>query len=61
MGRPSLQSVELEVEQTVAGELADAELPTEVYDSPTAIAAKEDHVAGLQVECRLGGNWVEHP
>jgi hypothetical protein len=40
------------VEQTAVGELADAELPTEVYGSPTATAMKEDHVAGLQAECR---------
>jgi hypothetical protein len=48
------------VEQTVAGELVDLELPTEVYDSPTAAAIEEYHAAALEVECRLGGTWVEH-
>jgi hypothetical protein len=43
------------------GELTDAELPAEVYSSPTAVVAEEDHVAGLQVECRLGGTWVKRP
>jgi hypothetical protein len=54
------ESAELEVEQTVAGELVDLELPTEVYDSPTAAAIEEYHAAALEVECRLGGTWVEH-
>jgi hypothetical protein len=35
------------VEQTTAGELADAELPTEVYGSPTTAVEEEDHAAGL--------------
>jgi hypothetical protein len=42
------------------GELADAELPVEVYGSPNAVV-EEDHAAGLQTECRPGGTWVECP
>jgi hypothetical protein len=61
MGSLALQFVELDVEQTTAGGLEDAELPAEVYDSPTAAVAEEDHVAGLQAECRLGGTCEERP
>jgi hypothetical protein len=40
----------------------DAELPTEVYGSPTtAEEEEEDHAAGLQAECRLGDTWVKRP
>jgi hypothetical protein len=35
--------------------LVDAELPAEMYDSPTDTAVAEDHVAGLQAECIPGG------
>jgi hypothetical protein len=56
-----MQSVELEVEQTTVGELADTKLSTEVYDSPTVATATEDPVAGLQAECRPSGTWAEHP
>jgi hypothetical protein len=62
MGSLTLQSVELEVEQTVVGGLEDMELPIEVYGSPTtAAAARVDHAAGLQVQCRPGGTWAECP
>jgi hypothetical protein len=36
------------------------ELLAKVYGSPI-IAAEEDHMAGLHVECRLGGIWAERP
>jgi hypothetical protein len=61
MGSLALQSTELKVEQTTIGELADAELPAEVYGSPTATEEEEDHMAVLQTECRLRGTWAEHP
>jgi hypothetical protein len=35
------------VEQTALGELADMELPAEVYGSPTATIVVEDRAAGL--------------
>jgi hypothetical protein len=35
------------VEQTVAGDLANTELPAEVYGSPTAATMEGDHAAGL--------------
>jgi hypothetical protein len=47
MGSLALQSAELEVEKTIVGELADVELPAEVYGYPTIAAAKEDHATGL--------------
>jgi hypothetical protein len=46
------------VEQTATGKLVDSELLVEVYSSPTAIE-EEDHMAGLQAECRLGGTWAK--
>jgi hypothetical protein len=52
--------VKLEVKQTTASELADAERPAEVYGSPTT-AEVEDHTASLQAMCRPYGTWVEHP
>jgi hypothetical protein len=61
MGSPALHSMELEVEQTAEGEPADGELPVEVYSSTTAAATKEDHMAGLQANCRPSGTWVESP
>jgi hypothetical protein len=61
MGSLALQSLELEVEQTVVGKLADAELPAEVYGSPTTTTAEEDHTTSLQAECRLGSTSAEHP
>jgi hypothetical protein len=61
MGSLILQPVELEVEQTAVGELVDAELLAEVYDSPTTAAAERNHMVGLQAEYRPGGTWVEHP
>jgi hypothetical protein len=39
MGSLAQQSVELKAEQTTMGELADVELPTEVYSSPTTVAS----------------------
>jgi hypothetical protein len=48
------------VEQAAVGELADVELPAQVYGSPIA-AAEEDYAAGLQTECRLGDTWLERP
>jgi hypothetical protein len=49
------------VEKTAAGGLANVELPTEVYGSPSATIAEEDHTAGLQAQCRPGSTWVECP
>jgi hypothetical protein len=49
------------VEQASAGGLVDVELPAEVYGSPTTATGAEDHVAGLQAECRPGDTWAECP
>jgi hypothetical protein len=61
MGSSALQSTEVEVEQTSVCKLVDTELPGKVYGSPIVTAAMEDHVAGLQAECRPGSTCAEHP
>jgi hypothetical protein len=53
--------VELEVEQAVAGGLANTKLLAEVYGSPSASTKEEYHMVGLQAECRPGGTWAECP
>jgi hypothetical protein len=49
------------VEQTIVSELADMELPAEVYGGPTSAAVERDHATSLQAECRLGGTWAKRP
>jgi hypothetical protein len=53
-------AVELEVEQPITGRWEDVGPPAEV-DRGSTTAMKGDHMAGLKVECRLGGTWAEHP
>jgi hypothetical protein len=60
MASPPLQPAEVMVEQTVAGGPMNAKLPAEVYVSPTAVV-EEDRMTHLQVECRQGSTWMEHP
>jgi hypothetical protein len=52
------QAAELEVEQPAMGRFEDVGPPAEV-DAGSTTATKGGHVAGLKVECRSGGTWVE--
>jgi hypothetical protein len=56
---PSL-AAELEVEKKAADRLEDVGPSAEVDGGSTAVT-KGDHMAGLKVECRPGGTWVERP
>jgi hypothetical protein len=61
MGSPALQSMELDVEQTTEAELVDVQLLVEGYGNPTSATMEENHPAALQVGCRPGDTWVDHP
>jgi hypothetical protein len=52
--------MEFEVDQPAVGRLEDVGPPTEEDGGSTA-TTKGDHMAGVKVECKLGGTWVEHP
>jgi hypothetical protein len=53
-------AAEFKVEQPTTGRLEDMGPPAKVDVGSTAVT-KEDHMASLKVECRLGGTWVERP
>jgi hypothetical protein len=53
-------ATELEVEQPAMGRREDVGPSAEV-DAISTATMKGDHVAGLKVECRPGGTWVERP
>jgi hypothetical protein len=48
------------VEQPTVGRREDVGPPAEV-DAGSTAATKGDLMAGLKVECRLGGTWVLRP
>jgi hypothetical protein len=57
---PYPSQLQSEVEQPIMGRLEDMGPLAEVDGGSTAMT-KGGHVAGLKVECRPGGTWVEQP
>jgi hypothetical protein len=52
-------ATELKVEQLATGRLEDVGPPAEVDGGSTVVMKGGGHMAGLKVECRPDGTWVE--